>query len=81
MLAKKLANQKAYFPQQKNILESQKLSSKVDRLNPGIRANDDSGQKLRKLQKCRSCLVQTGFAALYEIDPKVKGTPFARFRN
>ena len=57
------------------------LTSKVNRLNPGIRANDDFGQKLRKRQKCRARLVKPGFEALYEIDPKVKGTPFARFSN
>ena len=56
------------------------LTSKVNRLNPGIRANDDFGQKLRKRQKCRARLVKPGFEALYEIDPKVKGTPFARFQ-
>ena len=71
----------ADFPQQKIFWKSQKLSSKVNRLNPGIRANDDFGQKCRKPEKCRACLVQTGFEALYEIDPKVKGTPFARFSN
>ena len=59
----------------------QKFARKVDRANPGIRANDDSGQKCRKSEKCRACLVQTGFEALYEIDPKVKGTPFEPFRN
>ena len=59
----------------------QKFARKVNRLNPGIRANDDFGQKCRKRQKCRARLVILGFEGWCEIDQKVKGTPFARFRN
>ena len=59
----------------------QKFARKVYRLNPGIRANDDFAQKCREHVKCRARLVILRFEALYEIDPKVKGTPFARFRH
>ena len=58
----------------------QKNAPKVNRLNPGIRANDDFGQKCRKRQKCRARLVIPGFEGRCEIDQKVKGTPFARFQ-
>ena len=56
------------------------MTRKVNRLNPGIRANDDFGQNRRKPENCRARLVKTGFTALCEIDQKVKGTPFARFQ-
>ena len=58
----------------------QKFAEKVKRANPGIRANDDSGQKCRKPQKCRARLVISGFEGWCEIDQKVKGTPFEPFQ-
>ena len=61
--------------------ESQKLSSKVNRLNPGIRANDDFGQKLRKRQKCRARLVKTRIPRGAKNEQKVGGIHRVQVRS
>ena len=61
--------------------KSQKLSSKVNRLNPGIRANDDFGQKLRKRQKCRARLVKTRIPRGAKNEQKVGGIHRVQVRS
>ena len=58
-----------------------KMTQKVNRLNPGIRANDDFGQKCRKPEKCRARLVKTRIPRCAKNEQKVRGWYRVEFRS